>query len=67
MTDDRLIAAHLTAALIAQAQAEHGKAKGIAARNAAKLYFDVVDALRAESKNRIWISRRPAGLGLIKR
>jgi hypothetical protein len=52
MTDDRLIAAHLTAALIAQAQAEDGKAKGTAARNAAKLYFDVVDALRAESKNR---------------
>ena len=67
MTDDRLIAAHLTAALIAQAQAQDGKAKGTAAGNTAKLYFDVVDALRAESKNRIWISRRPAGLGLIKR
>ena len=52
MTDDRLIAAHLTAALIAQAQAQDGKAKGTAAGNVAKLYFDVLEALRAESKNR---------------
>ena len=58
MTDDRLIAAHLTAALIAQAQAEDGKAKGTAARSAAKLYFDVVDALRAESKNAVSLSHR---------
>ncbi len=50
MTDDRLIAAHLTAALIAQAQ--DAKAKGSAAGNAVKLYFDVLDALRAESGNR---------------
>jgi hypothetical protein len=50
MTDDRLIAAHLTAALIAQPQ--DAKAKGSAAGNAVKLYFDVLDALRAESRNR---------------
>jgi hypothetical protein len=50
MTDDRLIAAHLTAALIVQAQ--DAKAKGSPVGSAAKLYFDVLDALRAESKNR---------------
>jgi hypothetical protein len=50
MTDDRLIAAHLTAALIAQAQ--DAKIKGSPLGNAAKLYFDVLDALRAESKSR---------------
>ncbi len=50
MTDDRLIAAHLTAALIVQAH--DAKAKGSPAGSAAKLYFDVLDALRAESKNR---------------
>jgi hypothetical protein len=64
MTDDRLIAAHLTAALIAQAQAEDGKAKGTAARNAAKLYFDVVDALRAESKYRHTGKPPPGGFGI---
>jgi hypothetical protein len=63
MTDDRLIAAHLTAALIAQAQAQDGKAKGTAAGNAAKLYFDVLNAIRVESKNRHGKSAR---LGLIK-
>jgi hypothetical protein len=53
MTDDRLIAAHLTAALIAQAQAQDGNAKGSApAGRAAKLYFDLLDALTAESKAR---------------
>jgi hypothetical protein len=60
MTDDRLIAAHLTAALIAQAQAQDGNAKGSAAGRAAKLYFDVVDALRAESKAR-HTGKAPAG------
>jgi hypothetical protein len=60
MTDDRLIAAHLTAALIAQAQAQDVKAKGSAAGNAAKLYFYVLDALRAESKNR-HAGKAPAG------
>ncbi len=50
MTDDRLIAAHLTAALIVQAQ--DAKAKGSPVASAAKLYFDVLDALRTESKNR---------------
>jgi hypothetical protein len=58
MTDDRLIAAHLTAALIAQAQVQDVKAKGSATGNAAKLHFDVLDALRAESKNR---RKAPAG------
>jgi hypothetical protein len=50
MTEDRLIAARLTAALIVQAQ--DAKAKGSPAGSAAKLYFDVLDALRAVSKNR---------------
>jgi hypothetical protein len=48
--DDRLIAAHLTAALISGAPIAKGK--GSAAENAAKLYFDVLEALRAEQKNR---------------
>jgi len=64
MTDDRLIAAHLTAALIAQAQAQDGKAKGTAAGNTAKLYFDVVDALRAESKNRHTGTPPAGGFGI---
>ena len=63
MTDDRLIAAHLTAALIAQAQ--DAKAKGSAAGNAVKLYFDVLDALRAESRNR-HAGKPPSGESLEK-
>jgi hypothetical protein len=45
-TDDRLIAAHLAAAMI------RNPPKGARAENAAKIYFDVLEAVRAEEKKR---------------
>ena len=48
MTDDRLVAAHLAAALIAKAPIE--KAKGDAADNAVKIYLDVLKSLQSQKK-----------------
>lgn len=59
-TDTRLIAAHLAAALIKQVPM--AQAKGTAAENAAKLYFDVLEAVRAEDKDR----SKPASAGFGK-
>ena len=49
-TDTRLIAAHLAAALIASKQLD--KANGGTAAAAAKLYFDVLDAVTIEQERR---------------
>jgi hypothetical protein len=45
-TDDKLIAAHLAAAMI------RNPPKGARAEHAAKIYFEVLEALRAEDKKR---------------
>ena len=45
-TDDRLIAAHLAAAMI------RNPPPGARAENAAQIYFEVLDAVRAEDKRR---------------
>jgi hypothetical protein len=48
MTDDHLVAAHLTAAIIPLAPI----ASGDAAENAVQLYFEVLEALQAKSGKR---------------
>jgi hypothetical protein len=61
-TDTRLIAAHIAAALLAKPP----KGKGSAAQIAAKLYFDVLDALESESKKRPPAKRATAVSGPVQ-